>query len=85
MVKKMAGLGWNETATEDDLRVAMRTIKKRFVVGLTDQMEESILRFNIIMGIDVVAGEENRKCMDIFFHHPIGHTKHSSNDHPTVS
>eukprot|EP00985_Skeletonema_marinoi_P013358 scaffold6596_cov140-Skeletonema_marinoi.AAC.1 len=52
MVKKLAGVKFHDTATEAALRVAMRTLEKRFVVGLTDNMKESIRRFNIVMNID---------------------------------
>lgn len=84
MVKKLAGLGVNDTATEEDLRVAMRTLRKRFVVGLTDAMEESIHRFNAVMNIDE-SEEENLRCMDNFFHPSLGAKKINSYEHPIVS
>jgi hypothetical protein len=82
MVKKMAGIAANATATEAHLRVAMRTIEKRFIVGLMDQMEESVRRFNIVMGISET--DENKKCMDHFFHDSLGAKRHKSNSHPQV-
>lgn len=82
MVKKMAGIAANATATEAHLRVAMRTIEKRFIVGLMDQMEESVRRFNIVMGI--IETDENKKCMDHFFHDSLGAKRHKSNSHPQV-
>ena len=44
----------------------MSTLKGRCVVGLTNQMEESIHRFNVVMDIDE-SDKENKKCMDQFF------------------
>lgn len=85
MVKKLAGLGVNETATNADLQVAMRTIKKRFIVGLTDQMEESLHRFNIVMGINEDLEDiNNRQCIEHFVHHSVAAKKHSENPHPKV-
>lgn len=83
MVKKLAGLGVNDTAAEEDLRVAMRTIKKRFVVGLLDRMEESIRRFNVVLGIDE-GDEENRRCMNHLLHDSVGARRYRSASHPKV-
>lgn len=84
MVKKLAGLALEDTATEDDLRMAMRTIRKRFIVGLMHEMEESIHRFNVVLGIDETV-PENQECMDHFFHHSLGAKRHNSHEHPHVS
>jgi len=78
MVKQLVGKAW---VTEKDLQIAMRTVKQRFVIGLMNNMEESIHRFNIVMGIDE-SDEENKKCMDQFFGH--GVVKKNSNPHPKV-
>lgn len=83
LVKRLAGLGISGEATEVHLRSAMRTIKKRFVVGLTRQMEESVRRFNIVMGVDE-SEEGNRQCLDHFFHNSVDAKKHNSNSHPKV-
>ena len=84
MVKKLAGLGVNDTATEEDLRMSMRTIRTRFIVGLMDQMEESVHRFNIVMGINE-SDEVNQQCMNHFFHDSVGAKRHNSNSHLKVS
>mmetsp|Transcript_8060 Transcript_8060/g.11631 ORF Transcript_8060/g.11631 Transcript_8060/m.11631 type:complete len:355 (-) Transcript_8060:33-1097(-) len=81
MVKNLAGVGFHDTATEVDLRVAMRTLEKRFVVGLTDEMKESIRRFNIVMNIDLTT-PTNQRCMRKFFGH--GNLKTNSNSHPSL-
>ena len=52
VVKKLAGIGGKDNATEADLRLVQRVIKRYFVVGLTNRMEESIQRFNTVLGIN---------------------------------
>ena len=81
MVKKLAGVKFHDTATEAALRVAMRTLEKRFVVGLTDNMKESIRRFNIVINIDLTSNR-NQNCMRKFFGH--GTLKTNSNPHPKL-
>jgi len=76
MVKHLAGKRMNEQVTEVDLLIAMRTVNQRFIVGLTNQMEESIHRFNIVIGIDE-PNEEHKKCIDHI-------EKKNSNPHPKV-
>jgi len=49
MVKKLAGKRMNDVVDENDLILAMKTLKSRFIVGLMDNMEESIHRFNTIL------------------------------------
>jgi len=80
-VKALAKLGKNDVVTEAHLRLAQRTIAHRLVVGLMDEMEESIHRFNIVLGIDETT-ELNRSCMDEFFGH--GLKKSNSHSHPEV-
>lgn len=84
MVKKLAGIPLDGTANEDDLRLAMRTVRKRFVVGLMHEMEESVRRFNVVLGVDEDV-PENRECMDHFFHKSLGARKHNSHEHPHVA
>jgi len=81
MVMKLAGKTPRDEVTEVDLRVAMETIKRRFIVGLLDHMEESIHRFNIVLGIDG-SKEENKQCMDQFFGDDV--VKRNSNAHRKI-
>lgn len=81
MVKTLAGKRVNDKVTEADLRIAVRTVRQRFIVGLTTDMEESIHRFNIFMGIDE-SENLNNQCMDKFFGH--GVKKSNSNSHAKV-
>eukprot|EP00581_Thalassiosira_minuscula_P014695 CAMPEP_0183718546 /NCGR_PEP_ID=MMETSP0737-20130205/11772_1 /TAXON_ID=385413 /ORGANISM="Thalassiosira miniscula, Strain CCMP1093" /LENGTH=328 /DNA_ID=CAMNT_0025948123 /DNA_START=34 /DNA_END=1020 /DNA_ORIENTATION=+ len=80
IVKRLAGKSQRHEATDMDLELAKETIRKRFVVGLTDEMEESISRFNTVMGIS----EEKRckECMNTYFGE--NEKKENSNPHPTV-
>jgi hypothetical protein len=80
MVKHLSGN--NDLVSEIDYQVAVRTVRNRFFVGLTDEMEESIHRFNVILGINEYE-RINRKCMDEFFGH--GELKSNANPHPKVS
>lgn len=81
MVKTLAGRGKDDVVTEADLSIAVRTIKLRFIVGLMNEMEESVHRFNVFMGIDE-SEESIRVCMDQYFGH--GVKKENSNSHPKV-
>jgi len=81
MVKQLAGKRMNSEVSEKDLEFAMQTLRERFIVGRMDQMEESIHRFNIVMGIDESEGN-SPKCMDQFFGK--GGEKQNSNSHPKV-
>lgn len=82
MVKQLAGKPQRDTATEADLLHAKRTIKQRFVVGLMEEMEESIHRFNIVMGIDDKTEKRPKRCMRSYFGK--GLMKVNSNSHPPV-
>ncbi len=66
VVKKLAGK-MHDTVTELDLRHAKELVRQYIVVGLTAEMEESIRRFNLIMGKQYETNDACRKCMDEFF------------------
>eukprot|EP00581_Thalassiosira_minuscula_P009474 CAMPEP_0183709650 /NCGR_PEP_ID=MMETSP0737-20130205/5656_1 /TAXON_ID=385413 /ORGANISM="Thalassiosira miniscula, Strain CCMP1093" /LENGTH=315 /DNA_ID=CAMNT_0025937807 /DNA_START=211 /DNA_END=1158 /DNA_ORIENTATION=- len=81
LVKTLVGKNVKEEVTEEDLFIAIRTVRYRFVVGLTDHMEESIHRFNVFMGIN--EGERDKKqCMNEYFGHGI--KRDNSNSHPVI-
>ena len=70
--KGHSGTGEDSVVTELDLRRAMETLRDYAVVGLTVQMEESVRRFNLIMGIENMEemndnGGAKMACMDEFF------------------
>jgi hypothetical protein len=81
-VKFLAGKTVGDSVEEKDLQIAMTTLKERFVVGLTDQMEESFRRFFVLMGIDE-SNKKKDKCMAKLFGE--GAEKKNSNPHPEVS
>lgn len=81
MVKKLAGKKMNAAVGEEDLLLAMATLSQRFVVGLTNRMEESMRRFNVVLGIDEQE-TGNIRCMDEFFGH--GEQRKNANPHPQV-
>jgi len=81
LVKSLSGVSIEGTVRESDFRTAARNLRDRFVVGLMNQMEESVHRFNIILGVDE-SEEANRLCMDEFFGH--GVRKQNSNAHPQI-
>jgi hypothetical protein len=82
LIKKLAGYSQTHPLTAVELELAKTTLRERFIIGRMDQFEESIHRFNTIMGID-----ENEKrirfCMDRFFSKD--DRKTNSNPHPRVS
>jgi hypothetical protein len=81
MVRKLAGKNLDERPTASDLELAKRTVHNRFIVGLMNEFEESIHRFNTAMGIDE-SEKQVKKCMDQFF---VKDEKMNSNPHPRVS
>ena len=81
MVKKLAGKKQVDSPTASDLELAKRTVQTRFIVGLMNEFEESIHRFNTVMGVDE-SEEKVQKCMNRFF---VKDTKTNSNPHPKVS
>ena len=82
MVKKLAGKKMNERVTEEHLRRAMETLSRRFVVGLTDRMEESMRRFDVLLGVDDSAARRG-KCRQDFFGRD--EKRRNANPHPQVS
>ena len=48
-----------------DLIIAKELVRQRFIVGLMDEMNESIRRFNIVLGVDE-SSERSQQCMEDF-------------------
>ncbi|KAL7462716.1 hypothetical protein ACHAXS_003089 [Conticribra weissflogii] len=67
LVKKIVGKKLNQKVDLGDLIVAREIVDKTFVVGLMEDMEESVRRFNKVLGIDDEGDERNRVCMEEFF------------------
>jgi hypothetical protein len=66
MVHKLVNKSFGEKVTETDLIIAKELVRQRFVVGLMTEMEESVRRFNIALGVDVEE-PRNKECMQEFF------------------
>ncbi|KAL7525132.1 hypothetical protein ACHAWF_001226, partial [Thalassiosira exigua] len=80
MVKKLAGKIQRDKATREDLEKAKATVREYFVVGLMSEMQESVRRFDVVMGIDG-EDERNRGCLDQYFKKG---KKTNSNPHPEI-
>lgn len=52
LVKKILGKKLAESITIEDLLMAKDVVRQHFIVGLMNDMEESIRRFNIVLGVD---------------------------------
>jgi hypothetical protein len=66
IVKKIVGKKLNEMVDITDLVTAKEIIRRNFIVGLMNEMEESLRRFNIVVGLDY-TGEQGQMCKDQFF------------------
>ncbi len=83
LVKKIMG---KDEFTEEEFEQLKQTVRKYFVVGLMNEMEESVNRFNAAMGINENTNEYYKPCMSKFFwdHHHASGEAHNSNEHPKV-
>jgi hypothetical protein len=66
IVKKIVGKKLIEVADIADLVTAKEIIRRHFVVGLMNDMEESLRRFNIVLGVDY-SGNKGQICKEQFF------------------
>lgn len=84
MVAKLAGKVQGMEVTETDLNVAKATLRQRFFVGLMEEMEESIRRFDALMGIDddTVMNRKHQGCTKLYFGER--QNKINSNRHPEL-
>jgi hypothetical protein len=84
IVRKLVDKSFKEPIDETDLMHAKAILRRRVVVGLMNEMEESVHRFNIVLGIDETL-ENNRQCMDSYFGKKEDSGMKNSNKHPKVS
>ena len=66
LVKKILGKQLTDEASMADLIIAKEIVRRRFIVGLLDEMEESIYRFNVMLGVDE-SDAKNKECMNELF------------------
>jgi len=62
MVHKLTGKKFGDKVDETDLIIAKELVRQRFIVGLMEEMNESIRRFNIVLGVDDES-ERSQQCM----------------------
>ncbi|KAL7544857.1 hypothetical protein ACHAWF_008219 [Thalassiosira exigua] len=62
---KLVGKSFGDSVDETDLIIAKELVRQRFVVGLMGEMNESIRRFNIALGVDEES-DRSQKCMKEF-------------------
>mmetsp|Transcript_13488 Transcript_13488/g.28624 ORF Transcript_13488/g.28624 Transcript_13488/m.28624 type:complete len:219 (-) Transcript_13488:370-1026(-) len=95
LMKKLTG---KEEINETDLELAKNTIKSRIIVGLMHDMEESVKRFNVVMGIDqftptvrrpffkfvshIARSYHTTYCAKIKIKHLTSHTHHNHGIRP---
>lgn len=83
MVRALADKDHHDQVTAEDLQRAQETVRSRFVVGLTEEMEESVRRFNVVMGIKDDTTPRHRACMRRFF--GANPERANANPHPAVN
>lgn len=65
MVRNLIGKSSKLELTMDDYELAKEIVRTKFVVGLMDKFEESVHRFNILLGIDE-SDYKNQACIEEF-------------------
>mmetsp|Transcript_21194 Transcript_21194/g.44389 ORF Transcript_21194/g.44389 Transcript_21194/m.44389 type:complete len:484 (-) Transcript_21194:133-1584(-) len=63
VVRKLVDKTYRDTICDEDLEKAKRIVKEKIIVGIMDEFEESVHRFNAVMGIDA-SNPENLACFD---------------------
>jgi len=66
MVKKMAMKGLRDSVDMTDLVIAKEIVRRYFVVGLMNDMEESFRRFNVVLGLSDTPDERKQMCMQSY-------------------
>ncbi|KAL7494278.1 hypothetical protein ACHAWT_002979 [Skeletonema menzelii] len=66
LVKKILGKQLTDEASMADLIIAKEIVRRRFIVGLLDEMEESVHRFNVMLGVDE-SDAKTKECMHELF------------------
>mmetsp|Transcript_23120 Transcript_23120/g.53090 ORF Transcript_23120/g.53090 Transcript_23120/m.53090 type:complete len:400 (+) Transcript_23120:74-1273(+) len=83
LVRTLAGKTVKEV-NEADLQVAKRTIAQRFIVGLSEEYDESLRRFGIMLNFKAKTTAQDRKrCYDKYL--GAHGEKMNSNSHPKIT
>ena len=62
LVKKIVGKKLTDEAGMADLIIAKEIVRRRFIVGLLDEMKESVHRFNVMLGVNE-SDAKTKECM----------------------
>ena len=82
MIHKLVGKKHGEKVDETDLIIAKQLVRRRFVVGLTKEMDESIRRFTTVLGVDNMSTDGRiQQCMEELYETG----KNKEMGHPKVS
>ena len=65
MVRMLVGKSNRDVLTTEDLELAKEIIRTKFVVGLMDSFDESVHRFNVLLGVDE-SDAHNEQCIGQF-------------------
>ena len=63
MVRELVGKGQDDDLDITDVEVAKVIVRDKFIVGLSNKYQESLRRFNIVMGVDKDS-EKGKACME---------------------
>lgn len=81
MVRYLVGKPNSVELTNEDLEVAKEIVRTKFIVGLMDKFDESVHRFNILLGIDE-SDPKNQQCIKEFSSK--GEDAHSAKNSVTI-
>jgi hypothetical protein len=81
LVKKLVGKKLTDEAGMGDLIIAKEIVRRRFIVGLLDEMEESFHRFNVMLGVNE-SDEKTKECMNEVFGTNNGESDKSNANEP---
>ena len=65
LVHHLAGKKHFEKVDRHDLETAKEMIKSKFIVGMMNKFDESVHRFNLLLGVDE-TDSTNKQCMSDF-------------------
>jgi hypothetical protein len=74
MVRQLVHKNQDDTISIKDLDAAKAIVRDKFVVGLFDKFQESLRRFNKLVGVDI-DDVKTKECIQSHAMHPEGSTK----------
>ena len=67
LVHHLSGKKHFETVDRHDLEMAKEMVKTKFIVGMMNKFDESVHRFNLLLGVDE-NDSSNKQCITEFSH-----------------